>query len=587
MNLDAILVQIRASYIHIDLRGVEPQLGQYYIAEYAHKNGFEVKVKSYSSNDAILASLEELLTAYQCKIIGFYLDSENQWIVRKITCGLKERFEQVKVVIGGPQVTGDPTLAMKRIPFADYAIEGEGERPFSELLSNIQTDNPNISEINGLLYREKDNIIKNQPQKQIFDLDFYPWPKRYNYTLDKNVVFDQLSTGRGCVGHCAFCFEGNKKGNLLRIRSVKSVIEEIDYLISNLKGHRYLSFLDDTFILNKNRTTEICTHLINKYGGEVGWFCEGRVDILRKNLDLLPLIKKAGNIRIQLGGESGNQKILDSYQKNMNLEDVEAVVAEIYKSGIPSIYINFIIGGAHETIESFNDTLEFAKNLLNIAPGCAEVGCSLLTPYVGTPIRKNPSAYDIEIVDSNLLSGPDGFIPFCKTRELSIAKIHQLKALFDSEILKEHLRIVKLLTNDQLLSHYNLREKYEMYTNWLICSNEIESYKNYFESQTKFGYVQFASIEKSRDLSMAVPYRTVQPISDGVQFYAQIDDVDKMRLDGLELDIFLLSSGKLSHFEIESLVKAKYAEIPNVEDAVNKVYSKFDRDRLVIWKLIY
>lgn len=56
-KIDALLVQIRSAYIHIDIRGAEPQLGQYYIAEYAKQNGFNVKVKSYSTNDTILDSL--------------------------------------------------------------------------------------------------------------------------------------------------------------------------------------------------------------------------------------------------------------------------------------------------------------------------------------------------------------------------------------------------------------------------------------------------------------------------------------------------------------------------------------------------
>ena len=101
-------------------------------------------------------------------------------------------------------------------------------------------------------------------------------------------------------------------------------------------------------------------------------------------------MKRAGLIRVQLGGESGSQEILDLYNKNMKIEDLLLVVEAIYKSGIPSTYINFIVGGAKESLESFNKTLELAKRLIDIAPGCAEVGCSLFSPYAGTPMRNNP-----------------------------------------------------------------------------------------------------------------------------------------------------------------------------------------------------
>lgn len=465
-KIDAFLIQIRSAYIHINLRNSEPQLGQYYIAEYACRNGFNVKVKSYSSNDAIIQSLNSFVEQNNCKILGFYLDSENLWIVRRIVQIIKTIHKPLFVVIGGPQVTGDPQLAMKRLPFADCAIIGEGERPFTQILKHKLRNDVDISDIAGIIFRDSTNVLQQTKKQAKCDIDTYPWPRRYNYTLDDHVIFDQISTGRGCVGRCAFCFEGNKSSNHLRLRSVDSVIEEIDYLVAHLPHHRYLSFLDDTFIINRERTEKICQHLIGKYNGEIGWFCEGRVDILRKNLDILPLLKKAGCIRIQLGGESGNQYILDTYEKQMKLEDLETVVGEIYKAGIPSVYINFIIGGAFETIDSFNETLEFARNLLRIAPGCAEVGSSLLTPYVGTPIRNNPQKYGIKIIDGNVVTGPDGYIPFCETIELRKEKIMQLKNLFDKELQNETIRIVSTLSNAQTLIHYELRNKFDIFTNW-------------------------------------------------------------------------------------------------------------------------
>lgn len=310
--MDAILIQIRTAYIHIDLRGGEPQLGQYYIAEYANRKGFNVKVKSYSSNDPIVQSISCLLETHNSRIIGFYVDSENLWVIRRISAALKQSRPDIFIVIGGPQVTGDAELAMRRIPFADCGIIGEGEEPFTELLDCILRDQTDISKIQGLAYKGSDGSINYTGlRKQTENLDKYPWPRRYEYALDEDIVFDQLSTGRGCIGKCAFCFEGNKKANILRLRSVENVLEEIDYLISHLPTHKYLSFLDDTFILNKKRTEQICDHLIKKYKGSIGWFCEGRVDILSRNLELLPMLKDAGCIRIQLGGESGNQDVLN------------------------------------------------------------------------------------------------------------------------------------------------------------------------------------------------------------------------------------------------------------------------------------
>jgi len=586
-KIDALLVQIRSAYIHIDIRGAEPQLGQYYIAEYAKQNGFNVKVKSYSTNDTILDSLYTIVSRFSCDVIGFYVDSENVWHISRIAMFLRQSHPNLFIAIGGPQVTGDAELAMKRIPAANCGIIGEGERPFSELLSSLLNNEKDFKSVNGLIYRDNGSLHKTPSQLPINELDTYPYPRRYDLTLDENPIFDQISTGRGCVGRCTFCFEGNKTSNHLRLRSIESVIEEIDYIVSNLKVKNYISFLDDTFILSTERTSIICNHLINKYNGSIGWFCEGRVDILAKHLDMLPLIKKAGNIRIQLGGESGNQRILDAYKKQMKLGDLERVVKAIYENGIPSTYINFIIGGAFENIDTFKETLDYAKHLLNLAPGCAEVGCSLLTPYVGTPIRLNPAKYGIEIIDYDVITGPDGHIPVVKTESLSNKKIAQLKAIFESEIKEEYRKLIKNLSSDVIMRIYELKERFGMVTDWYVHANEVESNKNYFEPQIFYGFAPYHNIKDKKEFRVAIPYRTIQPVSDGERYFALKDGKELILLDGMREDVFLLCSGKLSYFQIEALLLQKYGSTDNTKSKIAEIFSEFDYNRWVIWKWMF
>lgn len=582
---DALLVQISTSYIYKNVRSAEPQLGLYYIAEYADAEGYNVKVKKYSSHEPIVNSLIDLLRDNQCSIIGFYVDSENLWVIRRILFIIKQTIKDLFVVIGGPQVTGDSQLALKRIPYADCAIVGEGERPFLEILQARNNYSSKLYSIKGISYLNNDgNFVYTGPQA-FFDINNYPYPRRERYTLDPDLIFDQISTGRGCVGNCAFCFEGSKKENILRLRSVESVIEEIDYVISHLKNQRYISFLDDTFIINPSRTKTICNHLIDKYKGRIGWFCEARVDILNKNTDLLPLMKKAGLIRVQLGGESGSQKVLNAYRKQMRTHDLKRVVKLIYEAGIPTIYINFIIGGAFETLTTFNQTLELALELLDIAPGCAEVGCSLFSPYVGTPMRNNPTMFGISIIDPDLLRGPDGFMPFIRTQDLTDQKILQLRNIFEEELKNKRIQIIKKLSKESLSLHYHLNRDFAMTTDWYNQSQEIESLKNYFESIIDYGFISIdhLSIE---DIQMCIPFRTCQPVSDGNSFYRVIygDEYKKNTL--LQNAVFLLSSGKISFCEIVNILKHSndFCDYNNLNELVYSIYQEFDKEYLIVWK---
>ncbi len=587
--LDALLIQISTSYIHINVRSTEPQLGLYYIAEYACSKGFNVKVKQYSSSEPIIGSIDNLLKQHNCKIVGFYVDSENTWIIRRVLPCLKRNNPDVFAIIGGPQVTGDAKLALKRIPHADYAIIGEGEIPFTELISQIKCKQFNLTLVKGLAYVDASGaFVYNGGQPQSKNLDHYAFPRRKEYSLDDNLEFAQISTGRGCIGQCAFCFEGNKTENKLRLRNTDNVIEEIDYVISNLRHLRYITFLDDTFIIDPNRTETICNHLINKYNGKIGWFCEARVDILIRNLHLLPLMKKAGLIRIQLGGESGNQKVLDAYRKQIKLDQLRTVVKEIYKAGIPSIYVNFIVGGAFETLETFNDTIEFAKELMEIAPGCVEVGSSLLSPYVGTPIRDNPNLFGLKILDKDSLTGPDGFVPLVETDSLSEYKINQLKSIFDVEIDKKAIEIlINNLSFNVILSQYIFERDYSMETYWYTKSQEIESYKNYFEPIAKFGYFSILQLSKE-DLLISVPFRTCQPISDGEFYYRKVN-LKLVKNTPLENAVYLLSAGKISYFEILDILSRseEFKDIDKLEQQVYEIYLKFDSERNVVWKRDY
>lgn len=582
MILDALLIQISTSYLHKEIRKNEPQLGQYYIAEYASQCGYNVKVKKYSTAKPILKDLIALARDTNARIIGFYVDSENLWIIRRLLYDLKKNLEHVFVVLGGPQVTGNPELALKRVPYADCAIIGEGEVPFSRLLALKDYGEDVLAGIPGVaFYNHKQEFASSPPI--LVDINSYMFPKRHQYALD-DVTFDHISTGRGCVGHCAFCFEGSKTNTVLRLRSVESVIEEIDYVVSNLKNQQYISFLDDTFIIDRKRTELICNHLITKYSGKVKWFCEARVDVLYKNLDLIPLMISAGMSRVQLGGESGTQEILNLYNKNMQLDELKEVIRHLYAAGIDSIYVNFIVGGAKETFESFNNTLELAKEILYIAPLCAEVGSSLFSPYVGTPMYNNPDKYGIKIIDKNLVTGPDGHTPFVETEELSRFEIMKLFKLFEAEISKTYFQIIENSSTSQLFKLYN-DARIGMATAWYEKCTMVENIHNYFESILSGGFQPLPQLD-SAELEMSVPFRTSQPVSDGEFYYREIFPKKYVKNSEFENLVFMMSAGKLCFIEILNIISKRFPaeSLSSVRDKVLNVYNQFDKEHIVVWK---
>lgn len=590
MKLDALLVQLSANpYFDMLSSYCIGQLGQYYLAEYADKYGYKVKVKYYNSFDIVSELLPDLINKTSCRILGFYVDSENIWAIRALTPLLHRSCPQLHIILGGPQVTGDPYGTMQLIPDAACGIIGEGEVPFRKLLqADILTEYV-LKGIDGLIYYGTSRELAiTKPQKQNPNIDEYGYPKREKYCLDPDkVTFPQLITGRGCMGRCAFCYEGGREHTNLRVRSIGSCLEEIDYLVRTY-DIKYINIVDDTFILNRKRTEEFCNRMIDKYQGNIKWYCEARADILSKNIDVLPLLKQAGLVKIQLGGESGCQEILDTYKKGVTIEELEFATKKIAEAGIPYIYVNFIIGGAFETEATFNRTLDFAKRLMHIAPGHVEVSSSVFTPTPGSPMYSNPGDFGLKIIDKRIVRGASCSFVFAETEQLNQYKIWQLRNKFNNEIDKEYTSLSEDISYEQLKRIFYMSTKFSIDTSWSILLKSKAHYRNYFEPLARGGFCSFSEIAID-DIFSAIPLRTTHLSSDGVAFYRIKRSGEYVKNSNLENALITLSAGKLTFMDIFNIIKANPAFIMeggNLFDECLSIYKEFEREFSVIWKKI-
>lgn len=587
---DALLVQLSANpYFDMLSSYSIGQLGLYYLAEYADRFGYVAKVKYYNSFDDVSKLLPEIIEKTSCRILGFYVDSENIWALRPLIPILHQRCPNTIITLGGPQVTGDPFGTMQLISNVTCGVIGEGEVPFLKLLQLKSFSDDDLSTINGLIYNNSaGKLIVTTPQKQNLLIDEYGYPKREKYCLDPDrITFSQLITGRGCMGRCAFCYEGGKEHTNLRVRDINSCLEEIDYLVETY-GVKYINIVDDTFILNRKRTEEFCNRMIDKYQGQIKWYCEARADILSKNIDILPLLKQAGLVKIQLGGESGCQEILDAYKKGVTIEQLEFVTQKIVEAGIPYVYANFIIGGAFETESTFDRTLYFAKKLMHIAPGHVEVSSSVFTPTPGSPMYNNPDEYGLKIIDKRCIRGASCSFVFAETEHLNQYKIWQLRNKFNNEIEREYSLLLENISYEQLRSIFYLSTKFSIDTPWSNLLKSKAHYRNYFEPLVRGGFYSFSEISID-DISSAIPLRTTHLSSDGVAFYRIKRSGEYVKNNNLENALITLSAGKLTFQDIFNMIKSNPAfttEGVNILDECLSIYKDFEREFSVIWKKI-
>ncbi len=197
------------------------------------------------------------------------------WMIKQIVDSVKLINSNIYTLVGGGYVTGDPELAMEAIPNIDFGVFGEGEITNSEVSMAIDGA-MRFSDVDGLIFRERfenkdiektdyNRCKKNNPRKEIEDLDTIPWPDYEGFQLDKMLEYAPkkyvtMSTGRSCKFRCTFCF--HTSGQRYRQRSLDSFFEELDYLVQKY-GIDNIYITDELFADDFNRLNEFCTSRLN------------------------------------------------------------------------------------------------------------------------------------------------------------------------------------------------------------------------------------------------------------------------------------------------------------------------------------
>jgi radical SAM superfamily enzyme YgiQ (UPF0313 family) len=366
---------------------------------------------------------------------------------------------------------------------------------------------------------------------------------------------------------------------------VQRCLEEFDYLAKEFTS-KYICILDNTFVANPKRLRDFCRGLIKKYKGRMQWFCEARVDTLVRHPDLLPLMIEAGLIRLQVGGESGSQPILDIYKKGTTLDQIEAVTESARVNGLLSLYVNFIIGGAYETQRTYEQTRDFALRLLERAPGCATVGNSFYTPYPGTEMYENPKEFGIEVMDQEVVTGMGDQYVFCRTQELSRFDILALGRDFIKSVKEKMQTLCRQLPQEIIERHFRAFYEWNLSSEWYeALSNNIAIF-GYYRSIFRTGAKTFAEASAQTFQDM-YPRRTIELVTTkGNNFLIRMPNGVIREMDELESIVLEFSAGKLSFNDIIEIISSRMPELnaAKIREAIVERYANCDKEYLIVWK---
>ena len=371
----------------------EPPLGIMYLSSVLKASGHEVSMTDQCHSDYSDEQYVDSLRKTRPDMIGIsFLSNMCYPSAYTLSRKIKAALPSSRIVYGGVFPTINASKIIASEDSVDIVARGEGEGIIRDLAENL--DRPD--DIPGITFRSKNGeVVETPDRKGIADLDAIPFPDRdgidINYVaslpLDLPAViwdrpYTSIVSSRGCPFACNYCNCPTFGGRKCRVRSAANVLEELEEI--ERKGYSAFSFVDDNFLFNPERVSEICEGMVSR-GQSFRWACEGRAEP-RVN-GLFEKISGAGCDLVMFGIESGSQRVLDGMNKKTKLVEIEQAVTYAKKAGISIIHGFFIVGSPGETAEEIEQSFRFADRI-----GINSFNFNRLRAFRGTPLWKDAVA---------------------------------------------------------------------------------------------------------------------------------------------------------------------------------------------------
>ncbi|GAA0371081.1 B12-binding domain-containing radical SAM protein [Bacillus horti] len=395
--MNVVVSTLNAKYIHTCL-------ALRYLKSYAEPE-FPIQMKEYTIKDPVMNIVSDL---YSLKpdVIGFSCYIWNIEQTLPIISMLKKVLPQVKIILGGPEVSYDVSYWMERTNDIDFIVVGEGEETFKHLLAELQGEQK-YHLVFGLAYRSRTGETIVNPPRPKLDLTTLPSPFRFNEDLEdlsKRIVY--IETSRGCPFSCQFCLSSIEVG--VRYFDIEQMKKEILFLIAN--GAKLIKFVDRTFNIKRDYALEMFQFLIDHHQGCVFQF-EITADIMRPEvIEFLNEHAPEGIFRFEIGVQSTNDFTNELVKRKQNFSKLSRTVTLVREGKKITQHLDLIAGLPEEDYDSFKKTF---NDVYDLEPEELQLG--FLKMLRGTGVRLQAEKHDYvfmdhapyEILSNNVLSFSD------------------------------------------------------------------------------------------------------------------------------------------------------------------------------------
>ena len=354
--------------------------------------------------------LQKIVIREQPDVIGFSGYTKDMSSIKSMSQNLKKSIPDSKIILGGVQMTLMPKYTFEFFDDTiDFGFVGESEIAFSKFIDVLDTgiEDRRLDELKNLVWKKNGEILVNERENPN-DLDEIPFPRwdlmdPRNYPKAPHGAFYKqfppapIITSRGCTYSCTFCAAPVLSGRKIRFRSMDNITEEIR-LLHHTYGIKEIHIEDDNFSVSRRRVIEFSERMLKENLG-LTWALPNGLRLDSLDIHILKLMKKAGCYALNVGIESGNDRVLKRVNKKITREKIKKQISTVNEAGL-RIGGFFIIGFPWETSDEIEDTINFARKL-----DLDRIGISYFQPYPGSKeyeMLSDSGEYRLNLSSNNL-----------------------------------------------------------------------------------------------------------------------------------------------------------------------------------------
>ncbi len=328
-----------------------------YMMLYARQQGLESSyafeilptgVSNYASDMGIVESIlqrDPWMVGFTCYLWNI---DRTLWIARQ----LKAVRPDLCIVLGGPEITIDNAW-VQQSGVIDYAVVGEGEQTFSELLRTLleRPDGSGLPLIHGLWQADSPSIpLFRKPLPNLNEISS-PYLEGILDAAEEKLLL--LETIRGCIFKCKFCYYPKSYDGLYFV-SEEKVIANLRH--ARERGATEVVLLDPT--LNQRKDFDGFLKLLAREnpGRQFKYFGELRAEGIKA--ETAKLLREANFTEVEIGLQSIDPAAQTLMDRKNNLKAFERGVECMLDAGL-NVKVDLIIGLPGDTVASVRRGFEY------------------------------------------------------------------------------------------------------------------------------------------------------------------------------------------------------------------------------------